>query len=186
MSRAFIVLDCQHQGRLSRLADRGATAPDYTEVDVIRDYAAAADRTLRGRVDVALLSHGEYAERHAWVNRAAPAAYIACHVNAGIDGRGDRGLVFHWPGSVAGARLARQLAAALGPALGWPCAALPADDAWSNVRATIAGARPPAVCLEPGFIDGRRGRAALADPAIRAALGAALGHGVLAWLAEAP
>lgn len=156
-----VVLDVQHQGRVSKPMDRGAYSQGFEEVELTRRYAGAADQELRrlGH-QVFLLSDGEYRERWERADRYSADVYVACHVDAG---GGDRGTVFFDHRSSRGKLLAQCIAQELGQTVAWPVEAKQAHPDTDGIRgnqgegpyATIFGVRAVAVCYEPGFIDSR-------------------------------
>ena len=176
-----IVIDIQHGGKPSAPRDRGAPGqvPGLPhEVWSTRRYALAlAEHLEAAGHEVFILSDGEYQDRHARCNTLRPDLYLACHANAGIGGRGDRGEVYHWPGSVKGIRAAEAIAAELDKVLPWKSKAVAAST--DRTRATVAGVSAPALLLEPGFLDGALGRTWLRDEV--EAIGAAIAKGVIAW-----
>lgn len=120
----ILILDIQHTGRASKPGDMGAAYDldgdgvtgenGEREVDLVRGYAAAAVRhALALGWTVHTLESGEYSERHRRAAELAtgPAAYLACHVNAG---RGSYGLVRPDYLSSGGGRLAEAIARELG------------------------------------------------------------------------
>lgn len=177
-----IAVDRQHVGRRERPADRGAQSPQgWSEVWATGVLALALEEELvRLGHQVLPICSGTYAERHAWVNGSAVDLYIACHFNAGIGDRaGEHGLVFHWPGSERGAAFARSVAAASQKVTPWGVRAVAAEPGtWDNVRACMASARPPALVLELGFVDGQAGRTWLAVRDNLERLGRAVAAGV--------
>lgn len=179
----LVALDIHHAGKPSAPRDRGAHWDDVNEVDITRQYVEAAERRLvADGVDVVILSDGEYAARWVRANAYGVDAYVACHVNAGLDGRnGQRGEIYHWPGSKRGLPLATSIAERLGAACGWPTK--PVAAATDRVRNTIRGVDAPAICFEPAFLDaGDHGaRWLLANAAI---IGTALALGILDWRSE--
>lgn len=176
-----IAIDIQHAGKRSAPKDRGAPGqvPGLPhEVWSTRRYALAlAEHLEADGHEVFVISDGEYRERHARVNELRPDLYLACHANAGIGGRGDRGEIYHWPGSSKGTAAAQAIAAALDAVVPWKSKAVPATT--DRTRATVAGVSAPAVLLEPGFLDGAVGRTWLRDEV--EAIGQAIGRGVVAW-----
>lgn len=174
----IVALDIQHAGKPGAWRDRGAVWDGVEEVDLTRAYAFAAEHVLRRRgVDVVVLSDGEYSTRWSRTNMYDPACYIACHANAGLGGRaGQRGEVYHWPGSSQGMPLAAEIAGRMTRL--WPTRALAAST--DRVQNTIRGVQAPAICFEPAFLDagdnGARWLVAHADD-----IGTALAEGILAW-----
>lgn len=191
-----IALDVQHRGKPDHPADRGAHWRGVDEVDVSSAYALEIDRELRrlGH-DVHWLGCGGYAERWAISDARGADVYLACHLDAGLQGRaGDRGLVLHDYRSAKGAALAGAVAPELAKALGWPVKATPCrpdddgeprDEDYSEAFACIRGVKAVALVLEPGFIDGLKGAMLWADPALRhrtcIAIGQAVARSIDAW-----
>jgi N-acetylmuramoyl-L-alanine amidase len=175
----IICLDIQHQGKPDHLRDRGAVNGSVEEVDLTRRYAAAADKELRRLgIDCILLSDGRYSDRQKRADSYGCSAYIACHINAGLAGRaGDRSEVYYWPGSEKGQTLAAHVTGELAPLCPWPVRALAAET--DRVKGVMAGAKAPALCFEPGFLDGLVGESWL--PANAEKLGVALARGIAAW-----
>jgi N-acetylmuramoyl-L-alanine amidase len=175
----IVALDIQHQGKPDKMRDRGAVNGDVEEVDLTRRYAASADKTLRAiGIDCILLSDGRYSDRQARADSYGASCYIACHINAGLSGRaGDRAEVYYWPGSTRGQALAAAIAVELGQVVPWPVRVLAAET--DRVRGVMAGVKAPAICLEPGFIDGQQGAGWL--PQHAEAIGAALARAIKSW-----
>ena len=159
-----IAVDAQHIGKPGRCLDRGASAGGYREVDVATAYALGLDRRLieLGH-DVLWVGAGEYRARWALADSWGAQIYLACHCNAGGQGR-DEALIFYDLRSNRGRTLAVSVATGL---LGRALAARPdtngtARDAdYSEAFATISGVRAVALCLEPLFLDGARTQARL-------------------------
>lgn len=174
-----------HAGRMSRLRDRGAAFEGVEEVHVVRAYLDAMDAELRrlGH-DVILLSDGEYSDQWLRVDRYGAGVYLAGHVNAG---KGDRGEVFYDYRSARGRALGEDVAHALDEVYPWPVVAKacrPDDDGqardedYSEAFSCIRGVKPPAIVIEPYFLDGpRRGEFLASLPA----LGVALARGIDRW-----
>ena len=180
-----ICIDVQHAGKPHAPLDRGAVSPlGYTEADVTRDYALAMEQELEAAGhEVFVIRDGEYVARHARVNLLDPDLYLACHANAGLEGRtGDRTELYHWPGSAKGAAAAELVMVSLLPSLPWPCRVLQVQTV--NQRNCIAGVRAPALLLEVGFVDGEIGAAWLERAENRALLGRQIADGVSRWAAS--
>lgn len=192
------IWDIQHIGRRAREGDLGAGPVDVDgdgraeaherEALLTPVYAAAASQQLYtlGHESV-LLTGCEYAERHAGalrlIRRGQPAAYLACHLNAG---GGSYGLVLYLPSHPRAQRLAEHIASTL--------AMLPElskvrteaiTGAWSRAEPTLAGLRGcddvlPGVCLEPAFLDQPSHRPLLDNHGL-ARIGRAVATGVDRW-----
>lgn len=199
----LVMLDIQHSGKpLEDAADLGAGADlDHDgkvethemEARLTPHYASAASRVLVEQgAHVAFLTQGTYSGRHAEACRLArrfpgvPAAYIACHFNAG---GGGYGLVAHHAASVKGHALAVAVAGALKalPELRGDARVVAASraGAWSNAYATMDGIyQGPAwlsgICFEPCFLD-QPGHASLLTASGLERIGGALAQGILSW-----
>jgi len=180
----MVVLDIQHAGKPDSPFDRGAQLGTLTEVWATRRLALGIEEHLdAARIAVHVLRDGTYPARHLRCNALAPALYVACHFDAGIGKRGDRGAVFYWPGSVKGAAAAAQLAAAAHAVVPWNVTAVPATKGtYDGVRACMAGVAAPALVLELGFCDGKLGELWLQSEAHLQTLGDAVGRGIVAAL----
>ena len=202
MSREFLfVLSIDHGGRPKRgFEDLGASVDvdgdgiaDHTEVDCNTFIASAAARAIRHErdVDVVIISHGEYNERHGWSNRYDATAYLALHINSHRRADVNQGLFFHHHRTRKGNgdALAAALADAWRPEakrlLGrrMEVKALPATlPAWKNPHYTIKGLREPVgICCEPWFLSNPDHRRAFATAGGLQALGQAMGRGLLTW-----
>lgn len=196
-----LYLDRQHFGKPHpKEDDRGVPVDrdgdghaETTEADLTPRYIAAAKAAFEAAGHtVTLVPTGWYSTRHAWVCEDAtrltavqrPAAYIACHLNAG---GGDYGLLVHDPRSTRGAALAQQVSASLREAFSVAelrRVVVSGDSArWSNAFATIKGiyAGPSwlsGICFEPVFVDHHR---PLLTDANLDRIGVALAEGVMAW-----
>lgn len=179
---SFYVIDTQHAGKPSpsERRDRGGQLGDRTEVWATRRYGLALAEALEAAGhEVVMISDGAYPDRHARVNAMRPTAYLALHLDAGLAGRGDRGAVFHWPGSAKGLPLARSIAASVSVVTPWEVSARSADPkVYENARACMAGVQCPGLVLEPGFMDGAIGRTWLLDENNLARLGRAIAGGL--------
>lgn len=197
---ALVLLDRQHAGKPTHLADRGAWGDlDHDgRVDVEEQEAALTARyLLAAELELLRLGHsalpladGSYAERHARANKYAQAiggraVYIAAHLNAG---GGRYGSTFYDARSTAGKALSVAVAAALRsacPELGadvWARAAEPTGP-WARAYSTIAGVysgRPVGLCFEPFFLDAPPHQV-LASPEGLGRVGVALARGIDAW-----
>ena len=151
---ALFILDVQHQGKPSRLRDRGAVRGEVEEVTLTRAYADVADGYIRQEGhDCLILSDGEYKDRAARADSYGPVCYVACHINAGngVDMPSRRAEIYHWPGSVNGERFAESIGKEMLLLLKYHVRVLPATT--PNVRYTIASVKAPALCFEPDFIE---------------------------------
>ena len=175
-----VALDIQHAGKPRSPRDRGAQLGTVTEVWATRRLALACEEALDAAGhEVYAIRDGEYRDRHQRVNALRPDVYVSWHLDAGIGGRGDRGAVFHWPGSTKGSATAARIVAACQPIVPWPLTVKPAEAGeWDRVRACLAGVQAPAVLLELGFCDGLMGRQWLQNSANLEALGAAVARGL--------
>lgn len=159
----IVALTIGHAGRPHNPADRGAAYEGVSEVSVVRRYTDLIDAELRRRGHTCyLLSDGAYSDQQARADSYGASVYINCHVNAG---GGDRGEVFYDYRSTKGPKLALLIAEALQRRMGWPCFArkcqpdtngVPRDADYSEAYGCIAGAKAPALCLEPYYLDGPR------------------------------
>lgn len=200
MSGATVVyLDVGHgdKGERSKLGapivDPGACFGGLTERDVATAYAhQAREVLLEAGVEVVTVGDGPYTTRHARVcadheRRGRPsAAYLQCHVNAGLAAAGkagkQRGEVLHDARSQAGAALARCVADAVAGRLHTAAARGLASGDRGHVciagiwrgAATLTG-----VVVEPYFIDGPRGLDLAHDPVT---VGGVIAAGVLTYL----
>ncbi len=121
---ALVVLDIQHAGEPSRrdlgashdLDGDGIVEECEHEARLTPIYAAAAQQVLEAAGHTVVIeTAGTYASRHKRTIAAAkkagtPAAYVACHLNAG---GGDYGLVCWDYRSECGAKMAKLVGAAL-------------------------------------------------------------------------
>ena len=158
----LVLLDRQHLGKPSKPGDHGAVHGALRETDLTDGYIAAASAALRARGHVvAVLTEGEYGQRHAEAIARAKAhpgmaaAYLACHVNAG---GGTYALVEHDARSAGGKRLADALAAGFavlpGVSRGKVIALHAGECGWVCLDGIYAGPSTlSAALLEPGFID---------------------------------
>ena len=176
-----IVIDIQHAGKPDSPRDRGAPLGPRSEVWATRRLGLAMEELIEvlGH-DVFVLRDGFYSDRHKRCDALAPDLYIALHFDAGIGGKGDRGAVFHWPGSTRGKAAADKVAAHAGAVCPWEVRALVAEAGkWDRVRACLAGVKAPALLFELGFCDGALGKAWLQDDANLRALGQAVARAVV-------
>lgn len=185
----LVFLDRQHSGRWGdRRGDLGATAPSGRREALLTPlYLYAAELRLRelGH-EVLPISHGTYAQRHAWANEIAEgyagrSAYVAAHINAG---GGDYGLVCydHRSGASNGPALAAAVARILQAQMGIVVRAERASpSSWSSAYGTISTLRRPVgLCFEPYFIDTHQ---AFSTEEGLERIGRALAEGIHAWTA---
>lgn len=176
----LVALDVQHTGKPFAWGDRGAAYGGLVEVELTRAYVNAADRELRrlGH-EVVVLQDGTYGSRQTRADSYGASVYVACHINAGLAGRkGDRGEVYHWPGSTRGARIAAAVSVELLKVCPWTSKAIPAET--DRVRSTISGVKATALCFEPAFLDGEAGLPFLRNALNVEAIGVALARGIAA------
>jgi N-acetylmuramoyl-L-alanine amidase len=176
-------IDTGHRGRLSKPNDPGATFGGRTESDMVARYALELEIELvAAGATVFPLRDGEYSERAARSRAYGLDVVVACHANASAAHTADYARVLHYPTSVAGRAVAQAVAAVLAPVVPWPCQAEAATpDRWPDACAIVARYTPPAICLEPGFVDGPTGRVWLADEGHLRELGRAVARGLTAW-----
>ena len=149
-----VALDIQHAGKPRSPRDRGAQLGTVTEVWATRRLALACEEALDAAGhEVYAIRDGEYRDRHQRVNALRPDVYVSWHLDAGIGGRGDRGAVFHWPGSTTGSATAARIVAACQPIVPWPLA----------VKAAQAGKRHGMIKRSNDFLRSARGTSVLAD-----------------------
>ena len=164
----IVFIDRQHAGKPNKLADRGATydvdgdSTPEREAILTGYIALALEKLLMlNGIDVMPISDGTYTDRHDRVNKYAAmhpdrkCVYLAMHLNAG---GGDYGAFFHHHASIAGEKLAFEMAHYLeiGDLGISNVRVLPArpNDWTSNAFNTIKGVqRPVAICCEPLFMD---------------------------------
>ena len=197
----LVLLDRQHYGKPSpRQKDRGVAVDldgdgniDAMEANLTPSYIQAAREALEAAGHtVVLLDAGWYPDRHKaairQVRAAAtglPAAYVACHLNAG---GGNYGLVLHDARSTGGEALANRVGDAmrrvfeegeLKRVLVKGASASEWTNAYNTIRGIYAGpGNLSGICFEPVFVDTHRG---LLDPEGLARIGAALASGLEAW-----
>jgi hypothetical protein len=198
-----VFLDRQHFGKPSpNDKDRGVAVDldgdgdvDSQEALLTPRYIAACKAHLESLGHtVTLIDQGTYPDRHAQVCALAkalpaserPAAYVACHLNAG---GGEYGLVVHDGRSSGGKRMADRVRGALRAEF-TPAelatvrveAGTPDDwtrNAYYTVKGIYAGpAHLAGICYEPVFVDTHRG---LLSPANLDRMGVALAKGLMAW-----
>jgi N-acetylmuramoyl-L-alanine amidase len=176
-----IVLDVQHAGKPDSPRDRGAPLGPRSEVWATRRLGLAMEEMFDALGhEVFVLRDGSYADRHKRCDALAPDLYVALHFDAGIGGRGDRGAVFHWPGSAKGKAAADKVAAHAGTVCPWGVRALVAEAGkWDRVRACVGGVKAPAILLELGFCDGEKGATWLQMDSNLVALGQAVARAVV-------
>jgi hypothetical protein len=198
-----VFLDRQHFGKPPpNDKDRGVEVDldgdgdvDSQEAMLTPLYIAAAKAHLEAQGHtVTVVEQGTYPDRHAQVCALAkalptsqrPAAYVACHLNAG---HGSYGLVVHDGRSSGGKRMADRVRAALraeftaeelskvlveaGQSGDWT------RNAYNTIKGIYAGPSFLAgLCYEPVFVDTHRG---LLSPANLDRMGVALAKGLIAW-----
>jgi len=192
----LVILDWQHQGKPPpKHRDRGASSEicgvRIHEVDLTRAYIDVAAQALRAAGhQVEILTEGWYSNRHAQAGALShkgerPAAYVACHINAG---GGRYAASFYDSRSAGGSRLSACVASALGEQLPElsasktrPCGPDQSPRAWSVIRGIWAApAWCSAICFEPAFIDHAAHRPLLTPEGL-ARIGHALADGVMTW-----
>lgn len=164
----IVYIDRQHAGKPNNLRDLGASRDldgdgqiTTAEKEAIWTARIAIELEIRLRdmgIEVMPLSDGSYSSRHARVNQyqadhPGPSVYLAMHLNAG---GGDYGAWFYDHRSSQGPQLANSICSSIGPLLGIPQKAIPAQpDNWTkNAFYTIRNVETPiAICCEPIFID---------------------------------
>lgn len=183
---ATIVLERGHHGKIRD--DRGATHAGFVEEVLVREYLRHTEDRLRelGHRPVIQSSHPEamYAMRQARADRYKPAAYVACHINAG---RGDYGAALYDGRSGWGAKLADHVANRLRfacPELARSLArpTLPGFERAQNVIDRIYASKTACgLVYEPGFID-RPEHFPLWTPSGLRRVGIALADGIDAYV----
>ncbi len=216
-------LDIQHKGKPGKndlgaahdLDGDGVIEACEHEANLTPIYAAEARRILEAAgVEVVMLERGAYSTRHRKAAELAeehggPAAYVACHLNAG---GGDYGLVCPDYRSAGGARLATEVRRFLlkrcrpelrrvinGPtapterpsssrhAEAWDRlprhgGALRWPRAWSTIAGIYDGpANLSGVCFEPCFLDSPAHADLVTEQGLER-IGSALAAGLLSWL----
>lgn len=198
-----VFLDRQHYGKpRPNHTDRGVPVDrdgdgkvETHEADLTPRYIAAAKAHLEAAGHtVTLVDTGTYSDRHAAVcnlaralpNAQRPAAYVACHLNAG---GGSYGLIVPDARSKGGKAVAEQVKQSLrgsfssaeladvkvfhGQSGDWT------SNAWNTIKGIWAGPSwLSGICYEPVFVDTHR---ALLSDANLDRIGVALANGLMAW-----
>ena len=173
-----IAVDVQHRGKPTSLNDRGAVNSDgVEEVTVTSLIADALDACLRKQGHQVMTGMaGDYSDRHKFVNLTSMEFYFALHMNSGINKKRDYGLVLYDYRSTKGKDAADKLATELTKALGYEVRSVSCrpdtnsiarDGDYTEAFNCIAGVRCPALCLEPGFMDGLKVQPILRNPDTR-------------------
>jgi hypothetical protein len=198
----LVILDRQHFGKPPPSQnDRGVAVDrngngnaETNEASLTPRYINACKVALEAAGHTVVVEDsGWYRDRHARANARAnalpasarPAAYVACHLNAG---GGDYGLVVHDGRSAGGAKLAAKVSEGLRKAfttaeLARVLVRPGSSTDWANAYGTISGiyAGPSwlsAICFEPVFVDSHR---ALVSDTNLDRIGKALAAGLTAW-----
>jgi len=202
-----VIIDLQHRGKAPpNQADVGASrdidgdgkiGPHEVETHLVPGYAGPCNEVLFGAGhQVVWFTDGSYSDRHKRAAKIAGSvgptgrvAYLACHLNAGAEGKLQRALTLYDARSGSGKTLATSIASALNhvDALrrgrGSHVFAARDSDWTRRPLNTIRGiysapSNISGVCLEPLFLDG------FPAPtwALLAEVGEHLGQGIDAWL----
>ncbi len=163
---AVFAIDVQHRGKPTNVNDRGAVnANGISEVDVTSMLADNLDKELRKIGHSVIMGFaGNYSDRHTFVNTTNAGYYFALHMNSGINGKQDYGVIFYDYRSTKGKVIADKLATLMASRLKYPVKSVPCrpdtngvarDTDYSEAFNCIAGVKAIGLCFEPGFLDGK-------------------------------
>lgn len=173
-------------GHRNNKQDFGAVGPTrLRESEVVMFVAHCVKMQLEREFDVYMSRYGEEATvglttRANMANREGSDIFVSIHTNAHSDRKAHGVETYHFPGSVAGRKLAERIQPRLVQATGDRDRGIKTNSTWTVLRAT----RMPAVLVELPFISNPIWESKMRDCEFRLDCASAIADGIRAYFKE--